>query len=92
MKNFEFFFLRCCPCFVDVIFDAMRLDNLPCFTSVGFVYFVKSSKQGSFAIGKFTMSGTVLFTCFNDLIKNFAFDKRNCLCYNRRTFFTCQVT
>ena len=82
MKNFEVIFVRCCPCFVDVISDVMRLDNHPCFMSVDFADFVKSARQGSFAIETFTMSGTILFTCFNDLATTFAFHKTNCPCFN----------
>ena len=51
------------------------------------VDFVKSSKEGSFALETFTMTGKILFTCFNDLVTTFAFDKKNCLCYNRSIFF-----
>ena len=44
IKNFEVVFVPCCPCFTDVISDAMRLDNRLCFTSVEFVDFVKSTR------------------------------------------------
>ena len=92
MKTFEVIFVRCCPFFVYFISDAMRLDNCPCFTSIEFVDFVKSSKQGSFVAETFTMFGTILITCFNDLVTSFAFDKKICLCYNRETCFSCKVS
>ena len=43
IKNFEVIFVTCCPCFVDVISNAIRLDNRPCFVSIEFPDFVKSS-------------------------------------------------
>ena len=91
MKTFDVIFVRCCPCFVDVIFDAMCLDKHSCFTNVEFADFVKSNMQGSFAIETSTMSGKILFSCFNDLDSVFTFDQKTCLCYNKRTFFTCTV-
>ena len=92
IKNFEVIFIRCCPCFVDFISHVMRLDNGSCFTSIEFVDFVRPSKQGPFATETFTMPGTILLTCFNDLVTTFVFDEKNCLCYKRRTFFSCKVS
>ena len=55
--------------------------------SVEFVKFVRSSKQGSFAAETFTTSGTILFTCFNDIVTTFAFDKKELPLLQQKDFF-----
>ena len=49
---------------------------------------IDSIDWGDFFIDK----ETILFTCFNDLVTTFASDKKNCLCCNRRNFFSCNVS
>ena len=94
MRNFNVIFVRCCPCFIEVISNAMVLEKGLCFTSVEFSDSVSSEVDQSFAIETFQKSSIMLFTCFTRLVSCFAFDTDTCLCYFKkttRTFFTCKA-
>ena len=71
MKNFDVISVRCCPCFVNVISEAMRLDPpRPYFSSVEFVDFVWSRKEESlhtkklFLLAKLINERFILKKCF----------------------------
>ena len=88
MKIFEVSFTRCCPCFLELLKEALYESDRKKDTSALMYQYVSSRYEGGFVTETYVCSATILFSCFSHLLQIFCFDFIYCNHYQKRTYFT----
>ena len=87
MRNVEVLLACYCPCFESVLCDAIPGDGRKHNISVLLSDYVSLRSPQMFLIETFEHNGTVLFTCFQHLLRVFDFDYFRCYHSTKKTYF-----